>query len=242
MIGRNKRGIRRASMRVRLAVAAAVLVGGGAAGVVVAASHGSAGSAQSAGYTTSYNQTLTVSQAMSEAMNWWNKSETTSLVTITKMVTITTVSTTPYHNHTLAVQRGTVIAKAPWEFVVKSKNGQVEVWHANGGTKFLNVGGNQTGWNAMSGGTMSSYGSWNWSNSSSSNWNMGVKTLAKGDLVFVFGERVHGALDAQLVLFAAPTSSTPQAPAPNTNNSQFSGNNVPANTGGSGSTFTGSHS
>jgi hypothetical protein len=34
MIGRNKRGIRRASTRVRLAVAAAVLVGGGAAGVV----------------------------------------------------------------------------------------------------------------------------------------------------------------------------------------------------------------
>src|ERR1700748_3899054 len=32
MIGRNKRGIRRASMRGRLAVAAAVLVGGGAAG------------------------------------------------------------------------------------------------------------------------------------------------------------------------------------------------------------------
>jgi len=239
-------------MRVRLAVAAAVLVGGGAAGVVaVAASHGSTASAQSAGYTTNYDHTLTESQAMSQAMNWWDKSQQTSLVTITEMVTIRTVSTTPFHNHMLAVQRGTVIAKAPWEFVVKSADGQVEVWHANGGTKFLNVGGNKTGWNAMSGGTMSSYGSWNWSNSSSSNWNMGVKTLAKGDLVFVFGERVHGSLWAQLVLFAAPWSSTQQAPAPSsswssgdgsTTNNQFSGNNVPANTGGSGSTFSGSHS
>ena len=53
MISRNKRGIRRASTRVRLAVAAAVLVGGGAAGVVaVAASHSGAVAAQSAGYTT----------------------------------------------------------------------------------------------------------------------------------------------------------------------------------------------
>ena len=35
------------------------------------------------------------------------------------------------------------------------------------------------------------------------------KTLAKGDLVFIFGERVHGKLVAQLVLFVAPVKVTP---------------------------------
>ena len=41
MIDRNKRGIRSAGVKARLAVAAAVLVGGGAAGVVaLAANHG----------------------------------------------------------------------------------------------------------------------------------------------------------------------------------------------------------
>ena len=43
--------------------------------------------------------------------------------------------------------------------------------------------------------------------------NMGAKTLAKGDLVFIFGERVHGKLVAQLVLFVAPmkVTTTPTA-------------------------------
>ena len=248
MIGRNKRGIRRVSMRVRLAVAAAVLVGGGAAGVAaVAASHSGPTSATSAGYSTNYNQTLSESQAMSSAMNWWSKSPQTSLVVITEMTTIRTISTTPFHSHMLVVQRGTVVTKDPWEFVVKSTNGQFELWHATGGTKFVNVGGTKTGWNAMSGGTMSSYGDWNWSNSSNSNWNMNTKTLAKGDLVFVFGEKVHGKLVAQLVLFAAPkfTQQTPvtpstATPAVNAPNQQVAPQ--PNTNGGNGSTFSGSHS
>jgi hypothetical protein len=41
-------------------------------------------------------------------------------------------------------------------------------------------------------------------------WTMNTKTkgLAKGDLVFVFGEREGHTLKAQLVLFAAPTAAT----------------------------------
>lgn len=248
MIGRNKRGIRRASMRVRLAVAAAVLVGGGAAGAVaVTASHNSvAVNAQSAGYSTNYHHTLSESHAMSAAMHWWNRSPQTALVLISQMTTIRTVSTTPFHSHMLVVQRGTVAATAPWEFVTRSANGQLEVWHFNRGAKFLNIGGNRTGWNAMTGGTMSSYGSWNWSNSSNSNWNMRTKTLARGDLVFVFGERVHGKLFAQLVLFAAPFASTQHTVVP-TQNATVNGTNMtngtqtPTNINGT-PAFAGSHS
>lgn len=209
MIGRNKRGIRRTSLRMRLAVAAAVLVGGGAAGVVaVAVNHGNPVSAQSAGYYTSYRHQLSESHAMSDAMGWWSRSPQTSLALISRMVPIRTVSLTSFHSHTIVVQRGVVAATAPGEFVTRSLNDQFEVWHTTRGTKFFNVGNNKTGWNAMTGGTMSSLGSWNWSNSSAGHWNMRPKTIAKGDLVFVFGERVHGKLVAQLVLFAAPTTTT----------------------------------
>ena len=38
------------------------------------------------------------------------------------------------------------------EFVIKSSNHQFELWHANRGTKFLNVGGSSMGMNAMTGG------------------------------------------------------------------------------------------
>src|SRR5262249_23725261 len=146
---------------------------------------------------------LSEAQGMSEAMNTWNKSQTTSLTTITKIVTIRTVAVTTFHQKTFVLQRGTVEAVSPWEFVTKSSNGTFEVWHTNMGTKFLNVAGNKTGWNAMTGNTMSSYGSWNapsagsW-DSMSKSWDMRAKTIARGDVVFVFGQKVNGKLFAQL--------------------------------------------
>lgn len=213
MIGRNKRGIRRTSLRMRLAVAAAVLVGGGAAGVVaVAVNHSNPVSAQSAGYYTSYRHQLSESHAMSDAMDWWSRSPQTSLSLISRMVPVRSVSLTSFHSHMIAVQRGVVAATAPGEFVTRSLNNQLEVWHTTRGTKFFNVGNSKTGWNAMTGGTMSSLGSWNWSNSSAGHWSMRPTTIAKGDLVFVFGERVHGELVAQLVLFAAPATTTTVTP------------------------------
>jgi hypothetical protein len=198
MIGRNKRGIRRASTRVRLAVAAAVLVGGGAAGVVaVAANHNGPVNAASAGY---YTHTLSETHAMSDAMNWWSKSPQTSLGLISKMTPMRTVSMMPFHNHTIALQRGTVITATRDAFVIKSSNRQIELWFVNHGTQFLNVGSSSMGMTAMTGGTMAM--------PSHMKMNTKTKTLAKGDLVFIFGERVHGELIAQLVLFVAPTKVT----------------------------------
>ena len=201
MIGRNKRGIRRATTRVRLAVAAAVLVGGGAVGVVaLAANHGGAQAAQSAGYT---RHTLSETQALSSAMNGWNKNPNQSIRTLTQMTPMRTFNMMPWHTHTIALQRGTVVAAVRDEFVIKSSNHQLELWYVNHGTKIVNVGSNPTGINAMTGGTMAMPGHMT--------MNMGTRTLAKGDLVFIFGERVHGNLVAQLVLFVAPTKVTPTA-------------------------------
>jgi hypothetical protein len=202
MIGRsNKRGIRRASTRVRLAVAAAVLVGGGAAGVVaVAASNHGPVSAASAGYYSHHE--LSETHAMSDAMGWWHKSPSTSLSLISQMVPMRNMSMTPWHTHMLALQRGTVVAQSKNEFVLKSANGQFQFWHVNGHTAFLNVGGSTMGMNAMTGGGTSM------TMPSGMQMNIGAKRLAPGNLVFVFGQKVGHQLVAQLVLFAATTTTT----------------------------------
>jgi len=204
MIGRNKRGIRRTSTRVRLAVAAAVLVGGGAAGVAIAANHNGVTDAASAGY---YSSTLSESHAMSAAMDEWSKSPQQSLSLISRMSPMNSVSTTSFHSHTLALQRGTVVAAERSAFVIKSSNRKLELWYVNHGTKFLNVAGNSMGMAAMTG----NGGSMAMPNHMA--MNKGAKVLAKGDLVFIFGERVHGNLVAQLVLFVAPmkVTATPTA-------------------------------
>jgi hypothetical protein len=207
----SKRGMRRASMRVRLAVAAAVLVGGGAAGVVaLSASHGGPAAAASAGYSQTSGRTMSYSSAVSSAMNGWSKSHGTSLMTISHMKPMTNSWTQSWHTHMLVLQRGTVVAVGRGEFAVQSRNGTIKVWHVTRKTRTLNVGGTSMGMSAMTGGSMMVPSSWN--------MNMTVKGIAKGDLVFVFGEREHHTLKAQLVLFAAPTAvmptATPTAPTP----------------------------
>ena len=206
----SKRGMRRASMRVRLAVAAAVLVGGGAAGVVaMSAGHSGAATAEPAGFSHTAGRTLSYSRAMSSAVKSWSKSPGTSLMTISHMKPVTNSMTQSWHRHMLVIQRGTVVAVGRGEFAVESANGTIKVWHVDRKTRTLNVGGTSTGMSAMTGGSMRVPSSWD--------MNTTVKGIAKGDLVFVFGEREKRTLKAQLVLFAAPMMTGPTAmPTPTT--------------------------
>ena len=210
----SKRGIRGMSMRARVAVAAAVLAGGGAAGVAaLSAGHNSTVSAESAGFIQS-NRTLSYSSAISSAMKTWDTSPSTSLRTISHMQQINNYWTQSWHHVTLFFQRGKVVATGRNEFVVKSADGKLEIWRTSGKTAILNVGGTSTGMSAMTGGSVNmKVPSW---------WVMNTRTkgLAKGDLVFVFGEREGRTLKAQLVLFAAPATTAarpaaiPATPAP----------------------------
>ncbi len=204
----SKRGMRGMSMRVRVGVAAAVLASGGAAGaVVLSAGHGSAVNAESAGFIQSTGR-LSYSSAISSAMKTWDTSPSTSLRTLSHMQQINNYWTQPWHHVTLFFQRGKVVATGKHEFAVRSADGMLEVWHISGKTAVLNVGGTSMGMSAMTGGSVNMrVPSW---------WVMDTRTrgLAKGDLVFVFGEREGQTLKAQLVLFAAPT--TTPAPAPTT--------------------------
>lgn len=204
MIGRN----RRTSLRLRLgiAAAAAVVVGGGAAGVVaVSASHSNTTTAQSAGYSSQSGRWMSYSSAMSSAMNGWSKSPNKSIVTLSQMKPMSAWYQAAWHHHTIALQRGVVVATGRNTIAVKSFNGHLELWNLSKGTKVVNVASNPTAQSAMSGGTMQMPAKM-----------MKAKGLAKGDFVFIFGERVKGKLIAQLVLFAAPAKVTPTPPTPPT--------------------------
>jgi len=203
MTGRNKR----ASLRVRLAVAAAVLVGGGAAAAVgVAATHSNASTAAaSAGYSQHMGRTMSYSDAASSAMNGWAKSPSKSLMTWSHMKPMSNTMTMAWHKHVLAFQRGTVVAESirQKELVVQSNNGRIETWHWNNGTKAVNVGNSATGMSALTGGTMSMPSRWG------GHLNMKHQAAVKGDMVFVFGQKIKGKLVAQLVLFVTPLKVAP---------------------------------
>jgi len=203
MTGRNKR----ASLRVRLAVAAAVLVGGGAAATVgVVATHSNASTVADAGYSMQHmGRTMGYTDAVSSAMNGWTKSPSNSLMTLSHMKPMTNTMMMSWHRHIIAIQRGTVVAESirQKELVVQSNNGKIETWHWNNGTKAVNVGSSSTGMSAMTGGTMSMPSRWG------RHLNTKAKAAITGDMVFVFGERVKGKLIAQLVLFVAPMKLAP---------------------------------
>jgi hypothetical protein len=208
----SKRGMRGMSTRVRVAVAATVLAGGGAAGIVALnAGHNSAATAESAGFIQHSSQPLSYSSAISSAMRTWDTSPSTSLRTLSHMQQINNYWTQSWHHVTLFFQRGKVVATGRNEFAVRSANGKLEIWRTTGKTAVLNVGGTSTGMSAMTGGSVNMrVPSW---------WTMNTRTkgLAKGDLVFVFGEREGHTLKAQLVLFAAPATVRPAAmPTPTT--------------------------
>lgn len=159
MIGRNRRGNRQASMRARIGIAAAVLVGGSAVGVaaVAAASHGSAtATAQSAGFTHNFHHGyygISEQAALSSAFSTWGRSQQRALTTLTDMRAMPTYWEGWQRHTQLAVQRGTVVLATRKFLLVRSKNGDLHLWWITGGTKFFNVSNSQSGWAAMTGST-----------------------------------------------------------------------------------------
>jgi hypothetical protein len=225
----SKRGIRGVSLRMSLAAAAVVLAGGTTAALVaVGASHGGAETVESAGFSQASGRTMSYTSALSSAVKDWSKSPSTSLTTISHMKPVTNYWSQSWHHAIIVIQRGTVVAVGKNEFAVKSANGTIKIWNVNRATKTKNVGGTATGMSAMTGGTMKVPSRWT--------LNTRVTRIAKGDLVFVFGERVGRTLKAQLVLFAAPATTNRRSTAKPTVTAP-----APAPTG-VGATITGTHS
>jgi hypothetical protein len=157
MINRNMRGIRSVGVKARLAVAAAVLVGGGAAGVVaVAANHGgstAAATAESAGYTSSLNSSVRETQVLDEALNSWNKSQqSTAIDQVAELTQFRSfVQVTLHHHATLDAQRGIVVLATKKFLVVRSSNGSLHLWWLSKATGIKNVDASTTGWTAVTG-------------------------------------------------------------------------------------------
>jgi hypothetical protein len=163
MNGRNRRGNRRqANMKARIGIATAVLVGGGAVGVaaIATASHGPATTTtqNDAFSALNFRHHLSEQAALSSAFSTWGWSHQRSLTTLAQMVPMRTFAMAWGHHHTqYAAQRGVVEAVGnvgnKQFLLVKSANGKVELWWANGNTVFQNVAASPVGMTAMTGNT-----------------------------------------------------------------------------------------
>jgi hypothetical protein len=159
MNSRNRRRNRQASMKARLGIAAAVLAGGGAAGVAVAASHSGSATvnADSAGYVLNFHHTVSEQQALTSALNMWNSNQSRSLNTLAQMAPMRTFSQFTWHRTQFAAQRGVVVAATKQFIIVKSANGKLELWFLNRWTKQKNVTVNPTGMVAMTGNNVAAH-------------------------------------------------------------------------------------
>jgi hypothetical protein len=95
---------------------------------------------------------------LSSAFSTWNWSHQRSLTTLAQMVPMRTFAMAWGHHHTqYAAQRGVVEAVGnvgnKQFLLVKSANGKVELWWANGNTVFQNVAASPVGMTAMTGNT-----------------------------------------------------------------------------------------
>jgi hypothetical protein len=158
-MGRNRRGNRPASMKARLAIASAVLVGGGAIGAVaVATSHNSSPTtdAASAGYSQNwgYQRNLNYGQALSTALGEWGRSPQSSFTTLARMSPLTSFATQWRGHSMFAAQRGVVLITTKHWFLVRSFNGKLELWFFSGNTQFANVSNSAVGTSAMTGNTL----------------------------------------------------------------------------------------
>jgi hypothetical protein len=144
-------------MKARLAIATAVLVGGGAIGAVaVATSHNStSANAASAGYSTNWGhqRNLSYGWALSTALNQWGSSQWASLNTLSQMAPMRTFGTQMRGRTMFAAQRGVVILATHHWFLVQSANGKLGLWFFSGHTQFANVSNSAIGTSALTGNT-----------------------------------------------------------------------------------------
>ena len=152
-MGRNRRGSRKVSMKARLGIAAAVLLGGGAIGTVAVATNdlSSITAAQSAGYTVNFQHPVSVQTALTTALSDWSRSQQKSMSTLANMAPMKSFVTVKKGHTTFAAQRGVVVLATKHFLLVKSVNGSLHLWLVNGATKTRNVTGSSTGMTALTG-------------------------------------------------------------------------------------------
>ena len=164
MIGRNGPGIRQASLKLRLAIAAAVLAGGGTIGAVavMTGSHSTLAAGRPAtspatsspaggGYALNFQQSISQREALSSALSTWASSPEESLATLAAMAPVKTSATVRMGHTTFAAQRGVVALATKHWLLVKSADGRLHLWLLNNKTQVKDVTGSAVGTAAMTG-------------------------------------------------------------------------------------------
>jgi hypothetical protein len=148
MMGRDRR-YGRANIKARVGIATAVLVGGGAIGVVALAtsSHGVASAAQSASFSrfAGESEWTQLNSAMSDVGKGASQDAFIQLADMTQH----SFSQTTAHSKTLDEQRGIVVLATRKFLILESANGSLHLWLMSGNTKTFNVANSTSATDAM---------------------------------------------------------------------------------------------
>jgi len=135
------------TVKTRVGIATAILVGGAvAAGAALAANHGAAATATSAAFSSHASTEGTV---LSSAMTNWNGSRQSSLAELARLTQVRQFSQVRHNGRTLAVQRGIVVLATKKFLILRSSNGSLHLWLLSGKTKFQNVSNSMAGLRAL---------------------------------------------------------------------------------------------
>ena len=139
------------TVKTRVGIATAILVGGAvAAGAALAANHGAAATATSAAFSSHAGTEGTV---LSSAMTNWNGSRQSSYAQLARLTQARQFSQVRHNGKTLAIQRGIVVLATKKFLILRSSNGSLHLWLLSGKTKFQNVSHTMAGTRAMTAST-----------------------------------------------------------------------------------------
>ena len=143
---------RQASMKSRVGMATALLVGGGsiAAVAVAATSHGTATTAQPAAYAARFgNEGATLNSVMTE----WGQSRQAAYAQLSGLVQARQFSQARHAGKTLDVQRGIGVLATKKFLILASSNGSLHLWLLSRSTKFQDVSNTTAGTSALTAST-----------------------------------------------------------------------------------------
>jgi hypothetical protein len=150
MMARDRR-YGKSSVKARVGIATAVLVGGAvAAGAVLASNHGVASTATSAAYSSGYSSEGTL---LNSAMNSWGWSRQTSYTDLAHATQGQQFSQTWNRGRMVVAQRGIVVLVTHKFLILRSANGSLHLWLLSGNTKFQNVSSTMAGAQALTANT-----------------------------------------------------------------------------------------
>ena len=149
MMARDRR-YGKGSVKTRVGIATAVLVGGAVAAAAVVASHGAAPAATSAAYASHFGNEGTM---ISSAMNSWSWSKQSSYSELAQLTQARQFSQTTHQGKMFAVQRGIVVLTTKKFLILQSSNGSLHLWLLSRNTHFQNVSNTMTGTKALTAST-----------------------------------------------------------------------------------------